>query len=72
MQSSKSALSNPVVYFRFGLLLSWRSMFSDAQSLGKVVGCEKFLLHILFISVLFLSYLYPDLVPESASKVEET
>lgn len=47
-------------------------MFSDAQSLGKVVGCEKFLLHILLISVLFLSSLYPDLVPESESKVEET
>lgn len=47
-------------------------MFSDAQSLGKVVGCEKFLLHILLISVPFLSYLCPDLVPKSASKVEET
>lgn len=33
-------------------------MFSDAQSLGKVVGCEKFLIHIPLISVPFLSYFY--------------
>lgn len=40
--------------------------------IGKLVGCEQFLLHLLFISVPFLSRLYPDLVPEPESQVEET